>query len=108
MRDQPHEAFRVLEQAEEEAGEAGLSGELSRLHHLRGNLHFPVGNIDACLEEHQKALDYARKAGSESEARARGLADAYYIRGRMKTANAYCRRVEPPASTASTHRGRQL
>ena len=94
MRDQPHEAFRVLEQAEEEAGEAGLSGELSRLHHLRGNLHFPLGNIDACLEEHQKALDYARKAGSaESEARALGgLADAYYIRGRMKTANAYFRR----------------
>jgi len=94
MRDQPHEAFHVLEQAEEEAREAGLSGELSRLHHLRGNLHFPLGNIDACLEEHQKALNYARKAGSaESEAGALGgLADAYYIRGRMKTANAYFRR----------------
>jgi tetratricopeptide (TPR) repeat protein len=94
MRDQPHEAFRVLKEAEEEAREAGLSGELSRLHHLRGNLHFPLGNLDACLEEHEKALDYARKASSaESEARALGgLADAYYIRGRMKTANEYFRR----------------
>src|SRR5262249_46630090 len=87
-------AFRALEQAEEEAGQAGLSGELFRLHHLRGDLHLPFGNIDPCLGGHQKALDYAPEAGSaENEARAPGgLPDRHYLRGRMKTANAYFRR----------------
>jgi tetratricopeptide (TPR) repeat protein len=94
MRDRPQEAFPVLQQAEEEARATGLSKVLSDLHHLLGNLHFPLGNIDACLEEHRKALEYARKAGSaESEARALGgLADGYYISGRMKTANECFRR----------------
>jgi tetratricopeptide (TPR) repeat protein len=83
------EALRVLDQAESPAKSNGLNLELARLHHLRGNLYFPLGNIDGCREEHELALDYARKAGSpEWEAQALGgLGDAEYARGRLLTAH---------------------
>ena len=63
-------------------------GTLAQIHHLRGNLYFPLGNIDGCLEQHELALEFARAAQSlEYEAHAlSGLGDAYYLRGRMKTA----------------------
>jgi tetratricopeptide (TPR) repeat protein len=50
-----------------------------------------MGNIEGCLEQHGRALDFAREAGSpESEARALGgLADAEYARGQMRTANGH-------------------
>ena len=43
--------------------------ELSRLHHLRGNLCFPLGRDVECLREHERALDHAR---SRRLARGRG------------------------------------
>jgi hypothetical protein len=42
------EAFRTLEEAEAVAVAAGLLVEQSRIHLLRGNLFFPLGNIDDC------------------------------------------------------------
>ena len=62
--------------------------DLARIHYIRGNIYFPLGNFDGCLEQHELALKYARQAGSvEDEARALGgLGDAYYQRGRMITA----------------------
>jgi tetratricopeptide (TPR) repeat protein len=65
--------------------------ELARLHHLRGNIFFPLGNIEGCREEHERGLDYARRSRSpEAEARALGgLADAAYAQGRMRTAFDY-------------------
>jgi len=62
--------------------------ELARLHHLRGNIFLPLGNVDGCREEHERGLDYARRSGSaEAEASALGgLADAAYALGKMKTA----------------------
>jgi tetratricopeptide (TPR) repeat protein len=88
------EAFAALDAAEREARSADLPDELARLHHLRGNLFFPLGNIAGCREEHEQALDYAQRARStELEARAlSGLGDAEYVRGRMITANGYFRR----------------
>jgi tetratricopeptide (TPR) repeat protein len=88
MLDRYEEAFRLLDDAQTSAVDGALSLELARLHHLRGNLHFPLGQIDACETEHARALDHARRAGSiELEARALGgLADADYMRGRMRTA----------------------
>jgi class 3 adenylate cyclase/tetratricopeptide (TPR) repeat protein len=81
-------AFSLLEKAELAAKRQGIAAELARIHHLRGNLHFPLGNLDACLREHEQALAFAREAGSpELEARALGgLGDAAYARGRMITA----------------------
>jgi class 3 adenylate cyclase/tetratricopeptide (TPR) repeat protein len=81
-------ALELLEHAEPIAVSHNLTQQLSRLHHLRGNLYFAVGKIEGCREEHQLALDFALEAGSlEDEARALGgLADAANARGRMRTA----------------------
>jgi class 3 adenylate cyclase/tetratricopeptide (TPR) repeat protein len=71
----------------------GATLELSRLHHLRGNLLFPLGRATECLAEHELALGFARAGGSvEAEAAALGgLGDAYYLQGRMRSANAQFR-----------------
>jgi tetratricopeptide (TPR) repeat protein len=88
------EALDALARAEAAARAQSLHKELSDVHYYRGNLYFPLGNIDGCLEEHRKALDAAERAGSpECEVRAlSGLGDAYYSRGRMLTSLDYFRR----------------
>jgi tetratricopeptide (TPR) repeat protein len=82
------DALGALDQAEAIAREQNLAGDVAQIHHLRGNLYFPLGRIDGCLEQHQLALSLAREArATELEARALGgLADANYMRGRMLTA----------------------
>jgi len=82
------EALDLLDRAEEVAKPHRLQAELARLHHLRGNIFFPLGKIDECRAEHEKGLAYARQLASpEAEARALGgLADAAYAQGRMRTA----------------------
>jgi tetratricopeptide (TPR) repeat protein len=85
------DALAFLEQAEPIAVQHGLTLDLARLHHLRGNLYFILGNVDACGEAHGKALEFARKAGSaEAEARSLGgMGDATYARGEMASAHRY-------------------
>lgn len=83
------EALEILDQVQivADAGD-GLGRELSAIHYFRGSIYFPLGNIEGCLAEHGKALDYAyQSASAEDEAKAlSGLGDAHYARGRMKTA----------------------
>lgn len=85
------EAIELLELAQRAAERNDMVSELAHLHHLRGNIFFPIGNIDGCREEHEQGLHYARRFGSpEAEARALGgLADAAYAQGRMRTAFDY-------------------
>ncbi len=92
--DQYDEALEMLDKAEAAATEDGLTLQLARVHHLRGNIYFPLGNVEGCREEHEKALEFARRADSpEAEARAlSGLGDAHYTAGRMITAHDYFRR----------------
>jgi tetratricopeptide (TPR) repeat protein len=94
LMDRYEDAFAALEKAEAAALEQNLLAELSRTHHLRGNLCFPLGDIDGCLREHRFALSFARQAGSlELEARALGgLGDAEYARGHMRAAHDHFRR----------------
>ncbi|MBL0040511.1 MAG: AAA family ATPase [Xanthomonadales bacterium] len=82
------DGLAALAEAEPLARRHGLHLELSRLHHLRGNLHFGIGRADDCLREHEAALAQALVAGSpEAEANALGgLGDAYYVRGHMRSA----------------------
>jgi len=82
------EASELIEAAQKNAERHDLVPELARIHHLRGNILFPLGEIDGCREQHERGLDYARRSGSpEAEARALGgLADAAYAQGRMLTA----------------------
>src|SRR4030095_4175761 len=51
------EAFDQLNEAEALATSSNLRLELARLHHLRGNLCFPLGKVEKCLCEHQSALE---------------------------------------------------
>jgi tetratricopeptide (TPR) repeat protein len=82
------EALATLEKAEVAATSCDLRPELAQIHHLRGNLYFPLGRLDDCRREHELALDEARRSGSvELEALALGgLGDSEYVRGRMHTA----------------------
>ena len=88
LADRLDEALEQLDQAASLAAHNELIVELSRIHHWRGNIYFPLGKIDECLSEHQAALQLARQANStEDEARALGgLTDGYYMRGRMRSA----------------------
>ena len=84
------EAEGFLAKAQELAERHDFKEELTLIHHLRGNLHFPQGRFEECLAEHQRALELAQAIGSpEAEARALGgLADAEYARGRMLSSHA--------------------
>lgn len=87
--DRYDEALDALAQAEKATVTDADPADVARIHFDRGNIFFPTGNIEGCLEEHEAARKYSRAAGSaEGEARALGgLGDAYYQRGRMITAN---------------------
>ncbi len=91
-------ALRILDRYDEalaalERAETVLAGHerpelLARIWTLRGNIHFPRGEIEACLMSHERALAWAHKAVSPvDEARAfGGIGDALYQRGRMRSA----------------------
>ncbi|TKC88781.1 tetratricopeptide repeat protein [Trinickia terrae] len=82
------EALTLLDSAQALAEREEMVAELARLHHLRGNILFPLGKIKECSAEHERGLAYAQRLGSpEGEARALGgLGDAAYAQGRMRTA----------------------
>lgn len=87
--DHHEEALVELGLAEAVATESGQRSALSRIHHLRGNLYYPLGRIESCLAEHEAALDLARQSGSiEDEARALGgIGDAHFLARRVKEAH---------------------
>jgi len=87
--DRHTEALAELGSAEATAAEDQRPLELSRIHHLRGNIYYPLGRIESCFAEHRAALRFAQKAGStEDEARALGgLGDAHFLAGRIQQAH---------------------
>ena len=92
--DRIKDGLAALQEAQPLAEQAGLALELSQLHHLRGNLLFPLGRHDDCLRAHEQALTHAVAAGSmEAQAAALGgMGDAQYLRGWMVSANEQFRR----------------
>jgi tetratricopeptide (TPR) repeat protein len=86
--DRHEEALEALDHAESALGETTDFGTRARIHTLRGNLCFPLGRLDACMQAHEQAHRFALEAQSHLEiARAlSGLGDAYYQRGRIVTA----------------------
>jgi tetratricopeptide (TPR) repeat protein len=86
--DRHEEALDALERAESALEDTADTQTRARISTLRGNLCFPLGRFDACLEAHQQAYRYAHEANSHLElARALGgLGDAHYQRGHMLTA----------------------
>ncbi len=88
IRGRQHEGLACLSIAEASAEAMGSAAYLARVHGLKGNLYFPLGEIDKCMTAHEKALQYGRESGSaEVQARAySGLADVFYLRGQMLSA----------------------
>lgn len=86
--DRHEEALDALERADSVLGESADAQMRARISTLHGNLCFPLGRFDACLQAHQKAHRYAQEANSPLEiARALGgLGDAHYQRGNLLTA----------------------
>lgn len=84
----PGEAMAALDDAARSAGGLDLPREQGMIHHIRGNLHFARGEAKLCRDNHQAALEAARRVGDvDLEARALGgLGDAHYAAGRMATA----------------------
>jgi len=89
--DRYDDAFEALDRAQATAIRQDKTEDLARVHYLRGNIYFPQGNIERCLEEHNTALDYARQSGSvELEARAlSGLGDGSYLAARVADCSRY-------------------
>lgn len=85
------DALALLDVAQPLAESNDMDQALSVLHHLRGNLMFPLGKTELCRREHQRALDYAEKIESAKDtARALGgLGDAAYAAGHMQSAHDY-------------------
>jgi len=83
--DRYDDAFRALDEAQALCSEDANSDELIRVHYLRGNMYFPVGDIEGCLREHTEACRLARKSGqADFEARALGgMGDAYILDGEV-------------------------
>ena len=88
IKSQYRQGLQHLAAAEKAIGSTGSGHLRSRVHHLKGNFYFPLGEIGNCLGEQTKALHWGRESGSaEDQARAYGgLADANYQRGRMVSA----------------------
>ncbi len=86
--DRHEEALDALERADSVLGESADAQMRARISTLHGNLCFPLGRFDDCLQAHQRAYRYAQEANSPLEiARALGgLGDAHYQRGNMLTA----------------------
>ena len=86
--DRYDDGLTALVRAEAAAAGEDRQADLAHIHYLRGNYYFPLGNVEGCLAEHNKAAVCGRAAGRpEYEARAfGGLGDANYLRGRMITA----------------------
>ncbi len=95
LTDQIDAGLAALDTAESDYSKGVGAGALARLHHLRGNLLFPSGRAGDCLREHSRALELARSVqDKEAEANAlSGLGDAYFLEGRMHSANIEFRRT---------------
>jgi class 3 adenylate cyclase/tetratricopeptide (TPR) repeat protein len=89
--DRHNEALEELERAEALAAEHNRVLALSHIHHSRGNIYFPLGQVERCFAEHEAALHFARLAHSTvDEARALGgICDAHYMGGRLRQAHDY-------------------
>ncbi len=86
--DRYDEALDQLDRAEALAGRIGSDTDWLRLHLLRGNILFPLGDADRCVAANEAALTVARRlADPEAEARAlSGIGDARFAGRRLASA----------------------
>ena len=84
-------ALNSLNIAQAAAVRIGADLNLAQIYYLRGNIYFPLGRVDECLESNEYAIEYARKAGSTRlhVGALSGFGDANYLQGTMRTAVDY-------------------
>ena len=88
LNDRIDEGLAALDEAQPLAEEAGLALELSRLHHLRGNLYSRSAAMSTACASTSAPSARAQAGSLEAEAAALGgLGDAYYLQRRMRSAN---------------------
>jgi len=82
------EALNQLNMAEKLAIRIGRDEDWLRLHVLRGNILFPIGEADRCIQSQKAALKVAKKLHlSEAQAQALGgMGDAYFANKQITTA----------------------
>ena len=99
-------ALEALDRAQAIASATDDVEALSRMHHLRGNIFFPLGRARECVAEQTAALAQAERCGStEAIARALGgLGDAEYAQGRLGRAGEAFRRCVEVARDAGLGR----
>jgi tetratricopeptide (TPR) repeat protein len=87
-------ALSALANAERLALALGERKALIHIYSLRGNVYFPLGDIESCLRAHEEARRLATEIGAPAdEARALGgLGDAHYQSARILTARGYFER----------------
>ncbi len=87
-------ALSALVNAERLALALGERKALINIYSLRGNVYFPMGDIESCLRANEEARRLATEIGAPAdEARALGgLGDAYYQSARILTAGGYFQR----------------
>lgn len=102
LQERIQEALHLLCRAERSIDPVRDASTLSRVHYLRGNVLFPLGDATACLRAHTLALSAARRARSIlSEAQAlSGVADAHFSAGRYRTSRGYYMQCEELAGKA--------
>ncbi len=86
--DRHNEALHAVGIAEDEARERDDPAELAKIYVLRGNLYFPLGQIEACLSAHEQARVQSERAGSPilQALALSGIGDANYLRGHVLSA----------------------
>ena len=89
--DRFEDAFEQIDAAETLCRNNQITETMAELEFMRGNLCFPLGRTEECLAAHSRALDHARRAGSEEfEVQALGgLGDAYYAQSRIRSAQSH-------------------
>ncbi|MES9991818.1 MAG: BTAD domain-containing putative transcriptional regulator [Candidatus Thiodiazotropha sp.] len=94
VQDDLQQALAILDKAAPIAESKQNSALLTELHYRRGDILFAMARSDACLKAHQEAETLARQTDNPLlEIRAlAGLADAYYAKGRIVTAQDYFER----------------
>ena len=77
-------AEKIFTDAAPLAARAGLAVESSRIHYLRGCLHFVAADVAACRDDHEAALEWAlraERAGADGILTYFALDAARYLRG---------------------------
>lgn len=84
-------ALKLLDEAKIIAHDSEQPEFLSKIHHICGNLHFALGELEACEKEHQRSFELSQKYHQTAEMAAAlsGLGDASFLYGRISSAEKY-------------------